>query len=153
MGALMSVRSAQPPAAVPRKASGDIVQGVGKFVHYAVDKPSFQVAGLSVAQLHAHEEQHAFDEHGLASRSNMSDSFIGVTLPAPVIGGCVAGRLHRPKINPRRLALVAERHGADRRKSPGGGSTMNAGFAVVIEMVRDIRPQSCEEGKLCVGRF
>jgi hypothetical protein len=119
MGALLSVRSAQPPASVPGKTNDDVVQDVGKFVHDAVDEPSFQFAGLSVAQLHAHKEQHAFDEHGLAGCSNMSDCFIGVTPSARVVGGRVAGWLHRPKINARRLARVAERHSTERRKSPG----------------------------------
>jgi hypothetical protein len=115
----MSVRSARPPATVSRKTNDDIVQSVGIFVNYTVDEPTFQFAGLSVAKLHAHKEQHAFDEHGLARRSDMSDCFIGVTLSARVVGRRVAGRLHRPKINPRRLARVAERHGTECRKSPG----------------------------------
>jgi hypothetical protein len=118
-GALMWVRSAQPPETVPRKTTDDVVQGVGKIVRYAVDERSFQFARLSVAQLHAHEEQHAFDEHRLAGRPNMPDCFLGVTQSTRLVGGRIAGRLHRPKINPRRLALVAKRHGAERRKSPG----------------------------------
>jgi hypothetical protein len=119
MGAVMSVWSAQPPETMPRKTTDDVVDSVGKIVHYAVNESSFQFARLPVAQLYAHEEQHAFDEHGLASRSNMPDCFLGVTLSARVVGGRVAARLHCPKINPRRLALVTERHGAECRKSPG----------------------------------
>jgi hypothetical protein len=42
-----------------------------------VDEPSFQFAGLAVAQFHAYEEPHTFDEQGLASRPNMPDCLIG----------------------------------------------------------------------------
>jgi hypothetical protein len=158
MDAMMSVRSAQPPETVPRKTTDDVVQGVGKIVNYAVDEPSFQFTRLSVAQLDAHEEQHAFDEHGLASRSNMPDCFLGVTQSPRVVRGRVAGRLHGPEINPRRPALVAERHGAEGRKSPGvvddergigGGHGDDARYPGQpnFRLLRSIRrPAGCEEG-------
>jgi hypothetical protein len=113
-GALVWVRSAQPPETVARITTDDVVQGVGKIVRYAVDERSFQFACLSVAQLHAHEEQHAFDEHWLAGRPNMPDCFLGITQSTRVVGGRMAGRLQRPKINPRRLGA---RCGTPRRRT------------------------------------
>src|SRR5258705_559827 len=58
--------STQPLEAVPRKANDDFVHGVGEIVHDAVDEPPFQLAGVSVAQLHAHEPEYAFAKDRLA---------------------------------------------------------------------------------------
>jgi hypothetical protein len=115
----LSVGSTQPPETVTRKADDDVVHCVGKFVHDAVDESALQFARLAMTQLHAHEHQHAFDEDGLAGRPYMPDCLIGITLPARIVAGRVAGRFDRPKIDPRRLALVAERDSAECRKSPG----------------------------------
>jgi hypothetical protein len=98
--------------------------------------PRSKSPGLLVAQLHAHEEQRAFDERGLASRSNMSDSFIGVMLSARIVGGRVAGRPHRPEINPRRWRSLRNATAQNVGNRPAL-STMNAAFAVVMKMVRD----------------
>jgi hypothetical protein len=91
--------------------------------------PRSKSPGLSVAQ-------HAIDEHGLASRSNMSDSFIGVMLSARIVGGRVAGRPHRPEINPRRWRSLRNATAQNVGNRPAL-STMNAAFAVVMKMVRD----------------
>jgi hypothetical protein len=115
------IRSTQALEAVPGKANDRFVHGVREIVRDAVDEPLFQLARVSVAQLHAHEYQDAFDKDGLAGRSCMPDCLIGVTSSARIVGSWIAAWLDRPKIDPRYhlTVIVAECHGAECRKSPG----------------------------------
>jgi hypothetical protein len=103
-----------------RKTNDHLIHSVRKIVHDSVDKPLLQLASLSVAQLHAHEYQYAFDENRLAGRSYMPDCLIGVTSSARIVGSRIAARFNRPEIDPcrNRAIIVSECHSAECRNSP-----------------------------------